>query len=110
MIKFLSNTLLLEDGTMYNLDTTSKERVIQGLKFQVQEKSLTNKEFHQCLALIGGGNIKETDNFSVIHDMNKNSETFNKYIVTVISENYDLMKELYQERQKEGEYSYTIII
>ncbi|MBN1076984.1 hypothetical protein [Clostridium botulinum] len=79
MIRIINNELCLNDGTFYNLSNTSKERVLQGLNFQLQEGSLTKAEYNQCLELISMSKKEEL----------KRLEEVCKPVVDYLKKNYD---------------------
>jgi hypothetical protein len=54
--------------------------------------------------------IKDTDIVDISKDVNIQSKTFGKFLVTVTSENYNSLKELSGEKQAEGEYTYNFMI
>ncbi|KAI3344407.1 hypothetical protein CIT17_17465, partial [Clostridium botulinum] len=71
--------LYLNDGTFYNLSNTSKKRVLQGLNSQLQEGSLTEAEYNQCLELISMSKKEEL----------KKLEEVCKPVVDYLKKNYD---------------------
>lgn len=79
MIRIINNTLYLNDGTFYNLSNTSKKRVLQGLNSQLQEGSLTEAEYNQCLELISISKKEEL----------KKLEEVCKPVVDYLKKNYD---------------------
>ncbi|NFK64827.1 hypothetical protein FDB14_13995 [Clostridium botulinum] len=79
MIRIINNTLYLNDGTFYNLSNTSKKRVLQGLNSQLQEGSLTEAEYNQCLELISMSKKEEL----------KKLEEVCKPVVDYLKKNYD---------------------
>ena len=52
MIKLVNNELHLNDGTYYDLNRTSKKRVMQGLDHQLDEASITKKDYVKCVNLL----------------------------------------------------------
>lgn len=52
MIKLVNNELHLNDGTYYDLNKTSKKRVMQGLNHQLKETSITKEDYVKCVNLL----------------------------------------------------------
>jgi len=55
-LNITNNELHLKDGTFYDLSTTGDKRVLQGLKLQLEDGSLTQSDYDECINLIKSNN------------------------------------------------------
>ena len=70
--------------------------------------TMNTKDLNTMKFLQGEGMDTEPLNIVKLTDRIMTSRTSTGFDVDVKSENYDLMKELYNEKQEENAYSYTI--